>query len=103
MNMEKIMSAFGKMSARIIRIYTAEHRDTGLLMAVSRELPGLLVHGRSEEELEQKLPHAIQEILEAQGNTVVSISVAEEEQPSIPESFKIPPAFIASANLQSSR
>ena len=39
----------------------------GLIVAYSDDLKGLLVHGRSVDEIKAKLPGAIKEILDAQG------------------------------------
>lgn len=59
---------------RHIRIKTLVHEKTGLLIASSEDLPGLLVHGRNADELTQRLPVAIQALLEASGKVVVSLS-----------------------------
>ncbi len=80
---------------RQIRITVLEHRNTDLLMAISYDLPGLMVPGRSEEELAEKIPAAIQEILEAEGNKVLSVELMEPRA-DLPEDF-IPPAHIADA------
>lgn len=86
-----------EMTTRTFRIDVAQHKTTGLLMAFSRDLKGLLVPGHSEEELAQRLPDAIREILEAQGNTVVSVRA--ERDPAIPSEF-IASSFMANAALR---
>jgi hypothetical protein len=52
-----------------IDIVLLRHAKSDLLVAYSDDVPGLLVSGRSEAEIDEKLPGAIREILEAQGNT----------------------------------
>ena len=37
------------------------HKKTGLIVAISDDLPGLLVHARTLDELEEQLPGAIRE------------------------------------------
>ena len=82
---------------RIIKIQIHSHRKTGLLMATSSDMPGLVVHGRSEDDLKQKLPGAVQDLLEAAGHEVTYVSVVVDEDRTIPEFG--PAAFIASASL----
>lgn len=48
-----------------LRILT--HKETGLLLAVSDEMPGLYVHGRTDREIAERAPQAIHAILEANG------------------------------------
>jgi hypothetical protein len=66
-------------------------------MAVSDDLKGLLVPARTEKELEQKIPAAITEILEAQGKQVFNVTAAPDTSNELGEFA--PPAFIASACL----
>lgn len=80
---------------RQVRITVLKHRDTDLLMATSYDLLGLMVPGRSEEELAEKIPAAIREILEAEGNEVLSVEFMEPRA-DLPEEF-IPPPHIADA------
>jgi hypothetical protein len=58
---------------RVITIQVARHQQTGLLVAYSDDLRGLYVHGRSEEELRERIPVAIRDILEADGHEVDSV------------------------------
>lgn len=81
-------------STRVIRVHVLKHKRSDLLMAVSDDLRGLMVPGRSEEEILDKLPRAIQELLEAEGEQVDSIDI----EPDSPADF-IPPAYLASAHL----
>ena len=86
------------MQTKTIHVRAYVHKKTGLLMAYSDDLPGLLVPGRTEEELEERIPGAIEEILQAQGFRVISITT-EREESELPEAFR-PPAFIAAAQLE---
>ena len=47
------------MEERAIRIRLAKHDDAGLLAATSEDLHGLVVFGKTVEEIERKLPTAI--------------------------------------------
>lgn len=42
-----------------------ETRKSGLVVAYSNDLPGLLVTGRTREEVDERLPRAISEIADA--------------------------------------
>lgn len=55
-------------------VETIKHRKTGLKVAVSDDLPGLYVHGRSDEELFERIPIAIKAMLEASGEEVGEIA-----------------------------
>ena len=83
---------------REVRLTVLQHRTTDLLMAVSCDLPGLMVPGRSAEELNAKLPAAIQELLEAEGHRVVSVEIAERDW-NLPADF-LPPPHIADALIR---
>ncbi len=52
---------------RQFRIGVLQHKGTDLLIATSEDLKGLMVHARTEEELEERIPEAIRELLEAEG------------------------------------
>lgn len=84
------------MRVQVIHVHVLKHQDTGLLMAVSDDLPGLIVHGRSEAELETRIPNAIRDLLEASGGYVESVTM-ERDKRHVPEFG--PPAFIANAAL----
>jgi predicted RNase H-like HicB family nuclease len=73
------------MEERRWRVETVEHRETGLLVAMSDDLPGLYVHGRSEEELEERIPVAIKALLEAQGLKVGAIVKCKRDD--LPKEF----------------
>ena len=80
---------------RSIRIYLFEHKATGLLAAFSDDLHGLVVHGRSEDEIREKLPGAIRDLADAHGKEVVSLTVSRDDRLA---DYR-PPVFIADAAL----
>lgn len=82
---------------KIINIKVLCHRTSDLMMAISDDLPGLIVPGRTEEELSERIPAAIEEIYQAQGYEVLNVEAVPEDN-QIPSGFKVP-AFIASASL----
>jgi hypothetical protein len=92
--------AKGKVTTIEIEIKVLEYRETGLLAAYSPDLKGLLVNARTERELSQKLPAAITELLEAQGNKVIDVQTAKKTDEELGDFA--PPAFIASAHLSHS-
>lgn len=73
---------------KIVSISTMIHPKTGLLVAVSDDLKGLLVHGRSEAELLQRIPVAIRDILEAGGHRIESVEPLYETSPAAPPDFQ---------------
>jgi hypothetical protein len=87
----------GKIESRRFQIMTVRHETTGLLMAVSPDMPGLMVHAHSHEELEKKIPGRIRDLLVADGYEVLSLEVGPDEDNALPEFG--PPAFIAQASL----
>lgn len=68
------------METRRWKVETITHRKTGLLIAMSNDLPGLYVHGRNEDELNDRVPQAIKALLEAAGETDVMIVRCEDEE-----------------------
>lgn len=56
-----------------IFVEVAVHRKTGLIVAQSKDLPGLMVAARTYEQLDREIATAIREVLEASGKTVVSV------------------------------
>lgn len=77
---------------RKFNVFTAVHKDGTLLVATSPELRGLIVHGRSEAELTERIPVAIRAILEADGYEVSDVRPSpEDDQPNIPDSFRSAP------------
>jgi hypothetical protein len=62
-------------------VETIKNRKTGLLIAMSDQLPGLYVHGRTQEELDVRVPIAIKAMLQAQGQDVNEIVRCNDELP----------------------
>jgi predicted RNase H-like HicB family nuclease len=69
-----------------ISIQVITHRETGLLVAFSPEMDGLYVHGRTEQELRERVPVAIRALLEASGERVIDVSEMNDD--SVPVSFQ---------------
>lgn len=84
-------------SAKDFRINVVQHKSSDLLVALSPDLPGLMVPGRSVNEIEERLPAAMQELLEARGFKVVRIETTPEND-HLPEAFA-KPGFKANAQL----
>lgn len=76
------------------KITLLEHKETGLLMATSDDLPGLVVHGKSAEEIEGKLPGIVSDLLKASGEQVGEVRL---ERTRIDGIGFGPPSFIANA------
>jgi hypothetical protein len=74
-----------------IRIRVLRHRDTGLLMALSNDLPGFVVHAHSHDELAGKLQGACETFMRAIGRGDQAVVVVPEDAP---PGFE-PSAFIA--------
>jgi hypothetical protein len=85
------------MEKKSIKIRVLRHSGTDLLMAMSDDMPGLVVHARSDEEIERKLPIAVRDLFEASGFTVASVSLLRDES-AAPANFG-PPAFIVNASF----
>jgi len=79
---------------KVFEIRVLRHKKLDLLMAFSKDLPGLAVHGHTEEELQERLPAAITDLLTAQGYKVIKITLDDDSMPEFD-----PPAFIANAAL----
>lgn len=74
---------------RVWFVRTIVHRETGLRLAISDDLPGLYVHGETDEEIERQIPDAIRELLEASGERVTEIVKCDDDH-DIPEGFADP-------------
>lgn len=85
------------MEVKSFRIQVLEHRETELLLAISPDHKGLYVHARDLDELEERIPVALQELLEAEGIAVLSVKAVPESEPIA--NFR-PLGFIANAELQ---
>lgn len=80
-----------------IRIELSRHVGSDLMIAHSHELRGLMVPGRSLEEIDRKIVPAIRELLEARGLSVVSIDIIERD--ASPSEF-LPGFFCATARTR---
>jgi hypothetical protein len=85
------------MEERAIRITLRKHETTPLLAATSDDLDGLVVFGRTWQEIGEKLPVAIRELYEAMGYKVLSVTAVADER--VSRAGFGPPAFIANASL----
>jgi hypothetical protein len=73
------MMGSSKMKAKLIRV-RFERVPGNRIMALSNELPGLMVAGGSIEELLTLVPKAIEELFEASGHPV-KVSEVESSEP----------------------
>ena len=78
-----------------IRIELKQHRTTGLLMAISDDLPGFVVHAHNEDEMMQKLGKAFADFMRATSRPVRNVQIVLAE--SAPGFW--PPAYIAKGDL----
>lgn len=69
---------------QIIIVEIVRHKGTGLLVGTSEQLKGLYVHARSIEDLERRIPLAIKDLIEADGESTVRVVPVEDD---IPEAF----------------
>jgi hypothetical protein len=67
--------------SRAIRIQARLSRSTGLIACYSDDFPGLLVVGKTQEEIGRKLPGAVRELLEARGHRVLKLAVSDDDAP----------------------
>lgn len=84
---------------REIHVHLVRNRKSGLIVALSDDLNGLMVAGRTEEQVESEVPGAIRELLEAAGHRVLSVT-AEQEPKGLPPEFSSS-MLIARARLAS--
>jgi hypothetical protein len=63
---------------REFRVHIAVHQPTGMRVGLSDDLPGLLIHGRSDDDIIAKAPGAVREILEAQGHRIAGVTALPE-------------------------
>lgn len=87
------------MSMKTVRVQLRRHQDLrNLYMATSDDLPGLVVHGHSPDEIQQQIPDLIRDLLELDGCRVLDVS-AERDETRMTAGFGLP-AFIARAKLE---
>lgn len=87
------------MEEKTIRIRILRHDKTDLLMAVSEDLPGLVVHGHTVDEIEKRLPSVARDLLEVRGHRVESIELVRDKALTFKDYG--PPAFLANVHLTS--
>jgi len=66
----------------VIRTISADilmNEKSGLMVAVSDDLPGLYVHGRTQSELNERIPVAIKAILEANGEGIFEVVPVDDD------------------------
>jgi hypothetical protein len=83
---------------RRFRIDVLTHRESDLLVAVSDDLPGLMVQARSQAELHARIAPAIRELLEAQGNQVLNVETDGNALAVAPSAF-LSHRLLASARM----
>jgi hypothetical protein len=82
----------------VINIRTLAHKGTGALMAVSDDLAGFYVAGRTHNEIEAKIEAAIRDHYALMGSEVISVTVSSEDG-DVAGFESTLPAFIAHASL----
>ena len=73
------------------------HAETGLIVAYSPDHKGIMVHGRTLDEVKERIPAAARAIFEAEGNEVISVHQISEDE--IAESGFIPSTARFNASL----
>lgn len=66
------------MKESIIGIEIVRHSETGMYLAMSEDMRGLYVHARTIESLNERIPVAIRDILEAEGKQVASVQPLDD-------------------------
>lgn len=67
-----------------VRIQLLRSKETGLIAAVSDDLPGLMTVGTEIEEIQRRLPTAIAEIISVQFGVDVDVRLEESADLSVP-------------------
>jgi hypothetical protein len=84
---------------RVIRISVIKHAKADLLMAVSPEdMRGLVLHGRSLDEIEHRLPGTIRDLLEADGVGVDTVELRPAAGAGV-RGFAVLGSFVANVGL----
>lgn len=84
---------------KTININTLVHRSTGALMAVSEDLEGFSLAGKSHDEILRKLEGALRDYFDLLGFDLISINVSSKDDGEITGFNPRLPAFIARASL----
>jgi hypothetical protein len=85
----------GELCVMEAKIHVRQHRKTGLLMAMTDDLPGFFVHAHDEDELFAKLGPAIESFMNKTGRPVMKVEVVRESED------YWPPEFVARAAMRS--
>src|SRR5581483_8281689 len=86
-------------SQKTIHIKTLVHKSTGALLAVSDDLSGFMVAGKTHDEIERKLEGALRDHFDLLGVELISISLSSEDENEIGGFDRSLPAFIARASF----
>lgn len=78
-----------------IEVHILTNRESGLLLAVSDDLKGLYVHGRTEAQLFERIPQAIKALLEASGKVDVVVFQDADNDDNAAQSFAKPTRVVA--------
>jgi hypothetical protein len=65
---------------KLFQIEVRRYRDSDLLLATSDDLRGLNVVGRTDQEIELRVPGSVRELLEAQGHSVVDVAAERSDR-----------------------
>jgi hypothetical protein len=84
---------------KTLYIKTLVHKGTGALLAVSDDLSGFMVAGKTHEEIENKLAGALRDHFDLLGFELISIDVSSEDDDEVAGFDRSLPAFIARASL----
>jgi len=68
------------MLEKLFQIEVRQYRDSDLLLATSEDLRGLNVVGRSDQEIESRVPGSVRELLEAQGHRVAQVTAERSDK-----------------------
>lgn len=75
-----------------IQVTVHQHRSTGLLVALSKDLPGLSIAGHTIDEIESELEPVVRALLEARGEKVEVLTV-------LPAQMQDPSGFVSDARF----
>jgi hypothetical protein len=70
-----------------IRVRLATHEATGLMIATSPDVPGLIVHGRNRAEIDARIPEAVRALVAADKK------LAEKQARGLPRGFAIQDSY----------
>jgi hypothetical protein len=85
------------MEQRTVRVSILKHRETDLLTTRSEEMPGLMLHARSEAEIVEWLVPTIREMFERDGFSVADVDLVRDTQREVAHFW--PSFFVANVSL----